>query len=65
MFVLEIEFDGLKIQSDLRLDNKYLSYIINSVKSQYAFVYVTIYMSVRLNTFVYVFHDCPHIIILK
>ena len=64
MFVLEIEFDGLEIQSDLGLDNK-SNQITNFVKSQYVLVCFTMNMSVGLNTFVHIFHDCPQIIILK
>ena len=64
IFVLKIEFDGLKIQSNLKFDIK-SSQIINYVKSQYALVYFTMDMRVELNTFNHIFHVCSHIIILK
>ena len=42
-----------------------LSRITNPMKSQYALICFIIDMGVGLNTFVQIFHDCPHIIILK
>ena len=64
MFVLKIEFGELKIQSNLKLDNKF-SRITNLMKSQYALVCFTMDMGVGLNTFVHISYDCSHIIILK
>ena len=56
MYVLKIEFDELKIQSNLRLDNK-LSRIINTVKSQFVFIYFIIDIGVKLNIFFHIFYD--------
>ena len=53
MFILEIEFSGLKIESYLRLitNSVRLSQIINLVKAKYTLVYFIIDMGVKLNTF--------------